>query len=231
LFASSGGGPGGLGEGKNVHHAKSALELETEQKKQQKLEINAELELPKWDGAVADWREFSKNFLRLVATVGKGIVCRPEFTQTAHDLGWSPHAIVAARKLAWKQLLVCCKDVVLVKNALSLAAAECDGETAFCQLEIDNKVSRIALKTQHEEELRAFVPRGREDPPAMIVRFDVLLNARLELESAGQWGPEKKINTILNLLHWEGLHTNVDLQRERITDHATMLVDHIPTDR
>jgi hypothetical protein len=232
LFASSGGGPGGLGEGNNIHHVKTALELETEQKKQQKLEINAEQELPMWDGTVGDWREFSKDFLRLMATVGKDIVCRPEFTQTAQDMGWTPHAIVAARKFVWKQLFVCCKDVILAKNALSLAAAEYDGETAFYQLEIDNKVSSIALKTQHEEELRVFVPQGREDPPAMIVRFDVLLNACLELESADQWDPEKKINTILNLLrHWEGLHTNVDLQRERLTDHSTMLMDHIPTDR
>jgi hypothetical protein len=71
------------------------------------------------------------------------------FTKIAQELGWSPHAIVAAREFAWKQLFVCYKNVVLAKNALSLAAAGCDGEAAFCQLKIDGKVSSTALKTQH----------------------------------------------------------------------------------
>ena len=232
LFAASGGGPGGLGADVNIHHVKSADALEAEKKILLKLEVNAEIVLPKWDGTVSGWREFSKDFLRLMTKVGHDIVCRPDFTGIAQGLGWSPKKIVEARKFVWGQLFAACKDVVAAKNALSLAGPEYDGETVFHQLEIDNKISSRVLKDLWSEELRLFKPEGREDPPAMMVRYDLLLTSYLELESADPWDPEKKIDHILTLLrNWDGLKTNVDLQRERLTDPATILVEHIPHDQ
>jgi hypothetical protein len=68
LFAASGGGPGGLGADVNMHHVKSADALEAEKKILLKLEVNAEIVLPKWDGTVAGWREFSKDFRRFPTT-------------------------------------------------------------------------------------------------------------------------------------------------------------------
>jgi hypothetical protein len=232
LFAASGGGPGGLGADVNIHHVKSADALEAEKKILLKLEVNAEIVLPKWDGTVSGWREFSKDFLRLMTKVGHDIVCRPEFTTTAQGIGWTPKKIVEARKFVWGQLFAACKDVVAAKNALSLAGPEYDGETAFHQLEIDNKISSRVLKDLWSEELRLFKPEGREDPSGMMVRYDLLLTSYLELESADPWDPEKKIDHVLTLLrNWDGLKTNVDMQRERLTDPSTILVEHIPHDQ
>ena len=97
-----------------------------------------------------------------------------------------------------------------------MAGPECDGETAFHQLEINNKISGHALKQQLDDELLNFAPLGREEPPDMIVRFDLLLTAYLDIESADLWSPEKKIKKILTLLrHWEDPKVTVDLQRDK----------------
>jgi hypothetical protein len=215
-FANSGGGPGGLGPDVNIHSIKSKHALEVEHKTRLKLEVLAVTTNPTWDGHVRPWREFSADFTRQMASAGHDIVCRPGYTETAQFQSWSPERIVEGRKFVWNQLLVCCKDSARAKNALLMAGPECDGETAFHQLEINNKISGHALKQQLDDELLNFAPLGREEPPDMIVRFDLLLTAYLDIESADLWSPEKKIKKILTLLrHWEDPKVTVDLQRDK----------------
>ena len=231
-FANSGGGPGGLGANVNIHSIKSKHALEVEHKTRLKLEVLAVTENPTWDGHVRPWREFSIDFIRQMAAAGHDIVCRPEYTEIAQQQGWVPERIVEGRKFVWNQLLVCCKDAPRAKNALLMAGPEYDGETAFHQLEVNNKISGHALKQQLDDELLHFAPKGREEPPDMIVRFDLLLTAHLDIESADTWSPEKKIKKILSLLrHWDDLKVTVDIERDKLLNYSTVLMEHIPIAR
>jgi hypothetical protein len=167
-----------------------------------------------------------------MAAAGHDIVCRPGYTEIAQKQGWSPERIVEGRKFVWNQLLVCCKDAPRAKNALLMAGPEYDGETTFHQLEINNKISGHALKQQLDDELLHFAPKGREEPPDMIVRFDLLLTAYLDIESADPWNPEKKIKKILSLLrHWDDLKVTVDIERDKLLNYSTVLMEHIPIQR
>jgi hypothetical protein len=73
-----------------------------------------------------------------------------------------------------------------------LAGPDYDGETCWHQLEINNKVVAVPLEAELREELRVFVPLAREDPVAMMHRFDILRHDYQDLEDAGHWNPEKK---------------------------------------
>jgi hypothetical protein len=95
-FASSGGGPGGLGPGKNIHHpsVKSDAAKAVQEKARAKMATNAITTIPDWCGSPRRWRAFAKHFLRLMTMAGFDIACRPSCTSVATSLGWSPACIV-----------------------------------------------------------------------------------------------------------------------------------------
>jgi hypothetical protein len=103
----------------------------------------------------------------------------------------------------WEQLHVATIKSKTAANALVLAGPDYDGETCWHQLEINNKVAAVPLEAELREELRVFAPLAREDPMAMIHRFDILLHDYRcqDLENADHWNPEKKIRFALELFH------------------------------
>jgi hypothetical protein len=107
-FASSGGGPGGLGPGKNIHHpsVKSDAAKAVQEKARAKMATNAITTIPDWCGSPRRWRAFAKHFLRLMTMAGFDIVCRPSYTSVATSLGWSAACIVEGRVFVWEQLHV-----------------------------------------------------------------------------------------------------------------------------
>jgi hypothetical protein len=230
-YAASGGGVGGLGKGISIHQALSSNAVEIRDKYRLKMATSVLLVLPVWDGSVEGWYSFSKKFILHMKKVGYEIVCRPGFVATAQELKWSPEEIVEAKSFVWDQLLAAVQASESASNALAMAGAEHDGETCFHQLELDNKASGHALEIKLRNELLHLKPLSREDPIAMITRFDVLLNKYLDLENSEIWNPERKIRTVLELFRlWEDLKVTVDTIRFAMTDPSAVLVDHISND-
>ena len=227
-FAEGGGGPGGLGDGKNIHLHKSAAALNIQLKARVKMATAAITDTPVWDGTVEEWFDFSEAFLIQMAAAGFDIVCRPKFLEKAHDLKWSDMEIVEARSFVWTQLRLATKTHKAARNALSLAGGNYDGETCFHQLELDNKVGGHSLEVKLRDDLKDFAPESHEDPTAMIARFNTLLTRYMALESAEIWNPERKIRKILELFHlWTDLRVMVDMVRYKLTESSTRIVEHV----
>jgi len=120
-FASSGGGPGGLGEGAYIHdQANMTKEAKDRQVKQRaKIELNSLEKMPDWDGENESWADFSEHFIDLMTIAGYDLVCRPNFLPNARILNWSAQDIVEARNLCignlgwqpsntnWPEMLLC----------------------------------------------------------------------------------------------------------------------------
>jgi hypothetical protein len=118
----------------------------------------------------------------------------PNLRALLKDLGGLRRKLSRHANLSGVNFLRLVKDVVAAKNAPSLAGPECDGETVFHQLEIDNKISSRVLKDLWSEELRLFKPEGREGPSGMMVRYDcqniVYLQCRCRHVRKGKCGSE-----------------------------------------
>ena len=169
-FASSGGGPGGLGEGAYIHdRAYMTKEAKDRQIKQRaKIELNSLDKMPDWDGENESWADFSDYFIDLMTIAGYDLVCRPNFLQNATILKWSPEDIVEARKFIYRQLAVATFKHKLARDAFVLAGPKHDGETAFHQLELDNALLSFSDEAEVRESLRLFKPTSRESPVEMM---------------------------------------------------------------
>ena len=194
-----------------------------------KMSNNAVTSIPEWDGTGETWSDFSTQFLRLMTVAGYDIVCRPHYHQMAMSRKWDQKSVVEGRVFVWNQLNVATYKSLPAANALTLAGPEYDGETCFHQLEINNKMTGHGLEIKLRHELASFAPLPREDPIAMIDRFDILMIRYQHLESSEKWDGSKKIRSILELFRlWKGLSVMVDMTRTKMTNPGNKIVDHIP---
>ena len=232
-FASSGGGPGGLGEGAYIHdRAYMTKEAKDRQIKQRaKIELNSLDKMPDWDGENESWADFSDYFIDLMTIAGYDLVCRPNFLQNATTLKWSPEDIVEARKFVYRQLAVATFKHKLARDAFVLAGPKHDGETAFHQLELDNALLSFSDEAEVRESLRLFKPTSRESPVEMMARLTTLINKYNKLEDAEIWTPKKKVRVLLEKLElWKDLKDLVGAVRLQLIDPTILLVEKISAD-
>jgi hypothetical protein len=229
-FASSGGGPGGLGDGVYIHdQANMTKEAKDRQVKQRaKIELNSLEKMPDWDGENESWADFSEYFIDLMTIAGHELVCRPNFLQNARILNWSAQDIVEARKFVYRQLGVATFKHKLARDAFVLAGPKHDGETVFHQLELDNALLSFSDEADVRESLRVFKPTTRESPLEMMARLTTLINKYNKLEDAEIWTPKKKVRVLLeNLELWTDLKDLVGAVRLQLIDPTILLVEKI----